>query len=96
MDKLLENTANITRRIKKYLFSDIIVLSFVVGTDFRVTLYNAILRIARNFLETRENIKISTHPFYHTVKNNLHNFVGYVLSTINFVAGTNEYGPKKG
>ena len=31
-----------------------------------------------------------------TVKNNLHNFVGFVLSTINFVAGTNEYGPKKG
>ena len=29
------------------------------------TLYNAILRIARMFLETRENIKISTHPFYH-------------------------------
>ena len=29
------------------------------------TLYNAILRIARNFLETRENITISTHPFYH-------------------------------
>ena len=29
------------------------------------TLYNAILRIARNFLETRENIKISTHPSYH-------------------------------
>ena len=29
------------------------------------TLYNAILRIPRNFLETRENIKISTHPFYH-------------------------------
>ena len=29
------------------------------------TLYNAILRIARNFLETRENIKISTHSFYH-------------------------------
>ena len=29
------------------------------------TLYNAILRIARNFLETRENIKISTHKFYH-------------------------------
>ena len=26
------------------------------------TLYNAILRIARNFLETRENIKISNHP----------------------------------
>ena len=30
-----------------------------------LTLYNAILRIARNFLETRENIKILTHPFYH-------------------------------
>ena len=29
------------------------------------TLYNAILRLARNFLETKENIKISTHPFYH-------------------------------
>ena len=29
------------------------------------TLYNAILRIARNFLETRKNIKILTHPFYH-------------------------------
>ena len=29
------------------------------------TLYSVILRIARNFLETRENIKISTHPFYH-------------------------------
>ena len=26
---------------------------------------NVILRIARNFLETRENIKILTHPFYH-------------------------------
>ena len=30
-----------------------------------LTLYNAILRIARNFLETRENIKILTHLFYH-------------------------------
>ena len=29
------------------------------------TLYNAILRIPRNFLETRENIKIWIHPFYH-------------------------------
>ena len=29
------------------------------------TLYNTILRIARNFLETRENIKILTYPFYH-------------------------------
>ena len=32
---------------------------------FALTLYNAKLRIARNFLETKENIKISTHPFYH-------------------------------
>merc|ERR1712008_132314 len=29
------------------------------------TLYNVILRIARNLLETRENIKISTNPFHH-------------------------------
>ena len=29
------------------------------------TLYNAILRTPRNFLETRENLKILTHPFYH-------------------------------
>ena len=29
------------------------------------TLYNVILRIARNLLKTSENIKISTHPFYH-------------------------------
>ena len=29
------------------------------------TLYNTILHIARNFLETRENIKILTHSFYH-------------------------------
>ncbi len=34
-------------------------------TYVHCTLYNVILRIARNFLETRENIKISTHPFYH-------------------------------
>ena len=29
------------------------------------TLYNIILSRARNFLETRENGKISTHPVYH-------------------------------
>ena len=34
------------------------------GMYYVRTLYNTILRIARNFLETRENIKISTHPFY--------------------------------
>ena len=37
----------------------------VAFSENTYTLYNAILRIARNFLETRENIKISTHPFYH-------------------------------
>ena len=31
------------------------------------TLYNDILRIARNLLETRENIKIESHPFYHII-----------------------------
>ena len=29
------------------------------------TLYNDVLRIARNLVETRENIKIESHPFYH-------------------------------
>ena len=29
-----------------------------------ITRYNVILRIARNLVETRQNIKISTHPFY--------------------------------
>ena len=36
------------------------------GLGIACTLYNVILCIARNFLETRENVKISTHPFYHT------------------------------
>ena len=40
-------------------------MTFNRGAKNTYTLYNAILRIARNFLETRENIKISTHPFYH-------------------------------
>ena len=31
------------------------------------TLYKVILRIARNLLETRENIKIESHPFYHII-----------------------------
>ena len=35
------------------------------GPKNRTTLYNAILHIARKFLETRENIKILTHSFYH-------------------------------
>ena len=36
------------------------------GLGIACTLYNVILCIARNFLETRENVKILTHPFYHT------------------------------
>ena len=31
------------------------------------TLYNDILRIARNLVETRENIKIESHPFHHII-----------------------------
>ena len=31
----------------------------------KCTLYNAILRTPRNFLETREKVKILNHPFYH-------------------------------
>ena len=49
-------------------FSLMDVREFILVVEFRtvlLTLYNTILRIARNFLETRENIKISTHPFYH-------------------------------
>ena len=31
------------------------------------TLYNDILCIARNFLQTIKNIKIESHPLYHTL-----------------------------
>ena len=31
------------------------------------TLCNIILRIARNLLETMENIKMESHPFYHII-----------------------------
>ena len=31
------------------------------------TLYNELLRIARNLLETRENIKIESYSFYHII-----------------------------
>ena len=46
----------------------LIFICFVNPSCFYIsllTLYNTILRIASNFLETRENIKILTHPFYH-------------------------------
>ena len=36
-----------------------------VASKFRLS--NAILRIARNLLETRENIKIESHSFYHII-----------------------------
>ena len=35
--------------------------------NYILTLYNTILRIARNLLETRENIKIESHSFYHII-----------------------------
>ena len=41
----------------------------VIECEFKkncYTLYNVLLRIARKLLETRENIKILTHPVYHT------------------------------
>ena len=31
------------------------------------TLYNVILRIAMNLLETRDNIEIESHPFHHII-----------------------------
>ena len=37
-----------------------------INRYYVLTLYNIILRIARNFLETRENVKILTHLVYHT------------------------------
>ena len=36
------------------------------------TLYNIILSIARNLLETRENIKIESHPFYYIILTDFH------------------------
>ena len=40
----------------------------VKNSELYFTLYNDIvLRIARNLLETRENIKIESHPFYHII-----------------------------
>ena len=38
--------------------------NLVLGMN-KDTMYNAILGIARNFLETGENIKILTNSFYH-------------------------------
>jgi hypothetical protein len=43
---------------------------YLVSQNIRflmITLYNVILRISRNLLETRENIKIESHPFYHII-----------------------------
>ena len=36
-----------------------------IAIFLKLTLYNTKLRIVRNFLKTRENIKISSHPFYY-------------------------------
>ena len=41
--------------------------TFFANLPFReYTLYNVLLRKARKLLETRENVKILTHPVYHT------------------------------
>ena len=46
----------------------VLVLNFFFNKrDKTSTLYNVILRIARNLLETRENIKIESHSFYHLI-----------------------------
>ena len=51
--------------MKKYFpaSSQISLERIVVKTPTTYTLYNDILRIARNFLETRENIKIDNGHF---------------------------------
>ena len=41
--------------------------AWIVNFLCQHTLYNTILRIARNLLETRENIKIESHSFYHII-----------------------------
>ena len=57
--KVIENLSRI-------VFFVLQIYQFMPIGQFESTLYNVILRTPRNFLETRENIKISTHPFYHT------------------------------
>ena len=42
-------------------------IRFLIKHTGTLTLYNVILRIARNLLETRENIKIESHSFYHII-----------------------------
>ena len=37
------------------------------ATNFENTLYNKLFRIARNLVETRENIKIESRSFYHII-----------------------------
>ena len=41
----------------------------VTESELIHTLYNVILRIARNFLETRENVKILTHFLKKKIQN---------------------------
>ena len=40
---------------------------FLYSKVIQNTLYNVILCIVRNLLETRKNIKIKSHPFYHII-----------------------------
>ena len=60
MQKLLRSTHKIILRI-----STLIKIQTILEVAIH-TLYNVLLRIARKLLETRENVKISTHPVYHT------------------------------
>ena len=54
--------------IKKY-FHCVIAFAFLCSILMFVvcTLYNELLRIARNLLETRKNIKIESCSFYHII-----------------------------
>ena len=42
-------------------------IGYMATFEDKDTLYNTILGIVRNLLETRENIKIESHQFYHNL-----------------------------
>ena len=43
------------------------IMTIIMVLITKDTLFNVTLCIARNLLETRENIKIESHPFYHMI-----------------------------
>ena len=76
IDTYLYNSANLVlfphiqfdyQLAKTFKMKLAIILSVCISLVYcgKYALYNVLLSIARNFLETRESIKISTHPFYH-------------------------------